>query len=626
MMGLADGAAWLVTLARIGPVALAVTSNLTISFLTKPGPVDLWAHATLLRLGRRQSVSEVRLWSEGGDPVRAGGPRHGDLRHPDRSWARRGGHLSPDRYRPDDMRARGVWVRWLVGYLAAVALLLWALPAQGAQPPTLTVVTPNPVASGDTLHVTGSGYAGLAKFFLDSDATSFAMLESNQSGDIDGSIVLPTGLANGPAVLTACRPLMAPVPCPETEVAHRTLEVGPPPILNSITPNPVAPGGVLTVNGAGFAPSHTIGLFVDNLSGPPIGALLADANGAITGLAPVSPTIADGDHQLLACRTDGAVGATCYGGDTGTHIALGGFSVLSPTTTTTITTTTTTTLPPTTTTTVPPTTTTTLPPTTTTSMVPPGTTTTVPPTSTVPSTTTTTVPPTTTTVPRTTQTLAPATTTLPPTTTVPATTTTSTTVPPAPVTPPTVPPPGPVPYVPAAHARSVVQIEVAAFTLLSLIGLSPGLAGGGGLANVEGDEGGGGGSGGWSGQDGAARGAETAAVGGAALLMTSSGGRSSGSVSGVDTDDEVVIGDGAGRGDRSRTWRWPGTIALDRISQRGPWRASPASPLVARVTVDASYLRAMFGSLALLLPLGGLALGVAAALDVSGRAAPPRSA
>ncbi|HJR26941.1 MAG TPA: PaaI family thioesterase [Acidimicrobiales bacterium] len=69
MMGLADGAAWLVTLARIGPVALAVTSNLNMSFLRKPGPVDLLAHATLLRLGRRQSVSEVRLWSEGGDPA-----------------------------------------------------------------------------------------------------------------------------------------------------------------------------------------------------------------------------------------------------------------------------------------------------------------------------------------------------------------------------------------------------------------------------------------------------------------------------------------------------------------------------------------------------------------------------
>ena len=68
MMGLADAAAWLVTLAHIGPVALAVTSNLTISFLAKPGQADLLAHATLLRLGTRQSVSEVRLWSEGGDP------------------------------------------------------------------------------------------------------------------------------------------------------------------------------------------------------------------------------------------------------------------------------------------------------------------------------------------------------------------------------------------------------------------------------------------------------------------------------------------------------------------------------------------------------------------------------
>jgi len=69
MMGLADGAAWLVTLSRIGPVALAVTSSLTISFLAKPGPADLLAHATLLRLGRRQSVSEVRLWSDGTDPA-----------------------------------------------------------------------------------------------------------------------------------------------------------------------------------------------------------------------------------------------------------------------------------------------------------------------------------------------------------------------------------------------------------------------------------------------------------------------------------------------------------------------------------------------------------------------------
>lgn len=68
MMGLADAAAWLVTLSRIGPVALAVTSSLNIAFLSKPGQADLLAHASLLRLGKRQSVSEVRLWSEGGSP------------------------------------------------------------------------------------------------------------------------------------------------------------------------------------------------------------------------------------------------------------------------------------------------------------------------------------------------------------------------------------------------------------------------------------------------------------------------------------------------------------------------------------------------------------------------------
>lgn len=70
MMGLADAAAWLATLSRIGPVALSVTSSLTINFLRKPPIAGLWARATLLRLGRRQSVSDVGLLSDGsGDLV-----------------------------------------------------------------------------------------------------------------------------------------------------------------------------------------------------------------------------------------------------------------------------------------------------------------------------------------------------------------------------------------------------------------------------------------------------------------------------------------------------------------------------------------------------------------------------
>lgn len=65
MMGLADCAAWLATLAVIGPVLLAVTSSLDIHFLTKPQPgAELRATGSLLRLGRRQSVSTVEIVSQ----------------------------------------------------------------------------------------------------------------------------------------------------------------------------------------------------------------------------------------------------------------------------------------------------------------------------------------------------------------------------------------------------------------------------------------------------------------------------------------------------------------------------------------------------------------------------------
>lgn len=63
LMALADCAAWVATLARIGPVLLAVTSSLSISFLRKPAPGGVTAEAELLKLGRRQSVCDVRLIS-----------------------------------------------------------------------------------------------------------------------------------------------------------------------------------------------------------------------------------------------------------------------------------------------------------------------------------------------------------------------------------------------------------------------------------------------------------------------------------------------------------------------------------------------------------------------------------
>jgi uncharacterized protein (TIGR00369 family) len=67
MMALADYAMYAVILGHIGPVALAVTTNLNINFLRKPGPADILAEARLLKLGRRLAVGEVIITQAGLD-------------------------------------------------------------------------------------------------------------------------------------------------------------------------------------------------------------------------------------------------------------------------------------------------------------------------------------------------------------------------------------------------------------------------------------------------------------------------------------------------------------------------------------------------------------------------------
>jgi uncharacterized protein (TIGR00369 family) len=67
MMMLADTAMYIAVLGMIGPVALAVTTNLNINFLRKPEQADVIAHAKLLKLGKRLAVGEVTMYSEG-DP------------------------------------------------------------------------------------------------------------------------------------------------------------------------------------------------------------------------------------------------------------------------------------------------------------------------------------------------------------------------------------------------------------------------------------------------------------------------------------------------------------------------------------------------------------------------------
>ncbi len=70
MMGLADLAMYAVVLSMIGPVELAVTTNLNINFLRRPAPGDILAAGRILKLGKRLAVGEVTVFRDGdADPV-----------------------------------------------------------------------------------------------------------------------------------------------------------------------------------------------------------------------------------------------------------------------------------------------------------------------------------------------------------------------------------------------------------------------------------------------------------------------------------------------------------------------------------------------------------------------------
>jgi uncharacterized protein (TIGR00369 family) len=71
LMSLSDTAAYALVLAHIGDQLMAVTSSLTMNFLRGAAPGDLHAEAEMLRLGRRNAVCDVRLWTESPDRLAA---------------------------------------------------------------------------------------------------------------------------------------------------------------------------------------------------------------------------------------------------------------------------------------------------------------------------------------------------------------------------------------------------------------------------------------------------------------------------------------------------------------------------------------------------------------------------
>jgi uncharacterized protein (TIGR00369 family) len=64
MMALADLALYVAVLSVVGKVELAVTTNLSINFLSKPEKADLIAECRILKAGKRLCVGEVSLFSE----------------------------------------------------------------------------------------------------------------------------------------------------------------------------------------------------------------------------------------------------------------------------------------------------------------------------------------------------------------------------------------------------------------------------------------------------------------------------------------------------------------------------------------------------------------------------------
>lgn len=70
-MSIADTASYALILSHLGPELMAVTSSLTINFLRGAKPGDLQAEAAFLKLGRRNVVCDVRIWTESPDRLAA---------------------------------------------------------------------------------------------------------------------------------------------------------------------------------------------------------------------------------------------------------------------------------------------------------------------------------------------------------------------------------------------------------------------------------------------------------------------------------------------------------------------------------------------------------------------------
>lgn len=149
---------------------------------------------------------------------------------------------------------------------------------------------------------------------------------------------------------------------------------------------------------------------------------------------------------------------------------------------------------------------------------------------------------------------------------------------------------------PSDHPKQVLTLGVATFTILTLVGPT-------GLAASS------------------IAGLALASSAGAAAASAAAGGggsRKSGSVKSAKVKMTKFSGEGAGRGDQSRTWQLPGWEKVDAWSLSVPVWLATRSPLTARILADGSYLRAIFSTAWVLLVMAGGYLGLVAAHQTNG--------
>jgi hypothetical protein len=199
-------------------------------------------------------------------------------------------------------------------------------------------------------------------------------------------------------------------------------------------------------------------------------------------------------------------------------------------------------------------------------------------------------------------------------------------------------------YSPASEPEKTSQTQVAGFTALSVLsaggaaaasaGLSGGSSGTGGSGSGGSGSGGGGrpSSGGGSGSS-RSRSSEARRdereenpdsehegddeESSEKLLHAAHAKQSSNSGDGLDSEDLVGIGD------QSFTWKAPLTPTFDSMFIVASLRVSKFSPLLAKIFIDASYLRAMFGSISIFTVPLGFTLGFQALMSSHSQAMPP---